>query len=64
MAVAWSKEVFLFRDDFRRCTDSGEYPLNLMLFVGLPENGWQDSYYTSIADLQDPRKALARWLAS
>lgn len=64
MAVAWGKEVFLFRDDFRRCTDSGEYPLNLMLFTGLSEKGWQDRYYTSISDLPDPRRALARWLAS
>ena len=30
MAVAWEKPVFLFRDDFRRCTDSKDYPLNLM----------------------------------
>ena len=23
LAIAWEKPVFLFRDDFRRCTDSG-----------------------------------------
>ncbi len=63
MAVAWGREVFLFRDDFRRCTDSGEYPLNLMLFAGLPEKGWRDRYYTGIDDLRDPDGALARWLA-
>ena len=39
MAIAWTKPVFLFRDDFRRCTDSEVYPLNLMLFTGLPEDG-------------------------
>jgi len=39
MAIAWEKAVFLFRDDFRRCTDSEAYPLNLMLFTGLPEAG-------------------------
>ena len=32
MAIAWEKPVFLFRDDFRRCTDSEAYPLNLMVF--------------------------------
>ena len=37
MAIAWHKPTFLFRDDFRRCTDSEVYPLNLMLFAGLPE---------------------------
>ena len=40
MAIAWGKAVFLFRDDFRRCTDSEAYPLNLMVFTGLPEVGW------------------------
>ena len=62
MAIAWKKPVFLFRDDFRRCTDSEEYPLNLMLFTGLPEKGWEDSCYASLDELSDPRKALARWL--
>jgi hypothetical protein len=36
IAIALGKAIFLFRDDFRRCTDSGEYPLNLMIFAGLP----------------------------
>ena len=54
--------VFLFRDDFRRCTDSEGYPLNLMLFTGLPETGWEASWYASIEEIADPGKALARWL--
>ena len=62
MAIAWGKPVFLFRDDFRRCTDSEGYPLNLMVFTGLPEKGWEESWYTSIGELPDPGKALARWL--
>ncbi len=62
MAIAWKKPVFLFRDDFRRCTDSEGYPLNLMVFAGLPETGWEASWYTSIGELADPDKALARWL--
>lgn len=62
MAVAWDKPVFLFRDDFRRCTDSEAYPLNLMLFTGLPEVGWQAYWYGSLNEIAAPDKALARWL--
>ena len=62
-AIALKKKTFLFRDDFRRCTDSEDYPLNLMLFTGLPEDGWRDYFYTSLAELTAPDKALARWLA-
>ena len=61
MAIALGKPTFLFRDDFRRATDSEHYPLNLMLFTGLPERGWQDYYYTSVEEIQSPGKALARW---
>ena len=63
MAIALGKPTFLFRDDFRRATDSGEYPLNLMLFTGLPRDGWQDYYYTSLEEITSPEKALARWAA-
>lgn len=62
-AIALKKKTFLFRDDFRRCTDSEDYPLNLMLFTGLPEDGWRDYFYTSLAELVAPDKALVRWLA-
>ena len=41
MAIALGKPTFLFRDDFRRVTDSEQYPLNLMLFTGMAEEGWQ-----------------------
>lgn len=61
MAIALGKPTFLFRDDFRRVTDSEEYPLNLMLFTGLPEKGWRGFYYTSVEEIADPSKALARW---
>jgi nucleoside 2-deoxyribosyltransferase len=62
MAIAWQKPVFLFRDDFRRCTDSETYPLNLMLFTGLPQTGWEAYWYASINEIADPDKALVRWL--
>ncbi len=62
MAIAWHKPTFLFRDDFRRCTDSEVYPLNLMLFAGLPEIGWEAHWYSAVEEIADPGKALARWL--
>ncbi len=62
LAIAWGKPTFLFRDDFRRCTDSEVYPLNLMLFTGLPEAGWEAYWYGSIEEIADPGKALAQWL--
>ncbi len=62
MAIAWEKPVFLFRDDFRRCTDSEAYPLNLMVFTGLPEAGWDAYWYGSVEEIADPGKALAGWL--
>jgi nucleoside 2-deoxyribosyltransferase len=61
-AIALGKPTFLFRDDFRRCSDSEDYPLNLMVFSGLPRTGWHDYLYGSIAELADPTKALMRWL--
>jgi len=30
IAIALKKAIFLFRDDFRNCSDSDQYPLNLM----------------------------------
>ncbi len=62
LAIAWGKPTFLFRDDFRRSTDSEEYPLNLMLFAGLPREGWEAYWYSSVEEIADPDKALARWL--
>lgn len=62
IAIALGKPTFLFRDDFRRCTDCEAYPLNLMLFTGLPEVGWEAFYYTSLDEIRSPEKALVRWL--
>ena len=61
MAIALKKPTFLLRDDFRRVCDSDQYPLNLMLFTGIPEEGWQDYFYTSVDEITSPEKALARW---
>jgi hypothetical protein len=54
--------VFVFRDDSLRCTDSETYPLNPMLFTGLPETGWKPYLYVSIDEIVNPEKALGRWL--
>ncbi len=62
VAIALGKPTFLFRDDFRRCTDSEAYPLNLMIFTGLPRLGWEDFYYTHLDDIGRSDKALVRWL--
>ncbi len=61
-AIALGKPTFLFRDDFRKCTDSEDYPLNLMLFAGLPSENWGDYFYTSLEEINSPDKALAHWL--
>ena len=62
VAIALGKPTFLFRDDFRRCTDSEDYPLNLMLFAGLPASNWENSFYTSIDEIKSPKKTLMSWL--
>ena len=61
MAIALGKPTFLFRDDFRCLSDSAEYPLNLMIFTGLPPDGWQDYYYTSLEEVTAPDRPLGRW---
>ena len=63
-AIALGKPTFLFRDDFRRCTDSEQYPLNLMVFAGLPERAWQKYLYSDVSDINDSHKALACWARS
>ena len=61
MAIALGKPTFLFRDDFRKATDSEEYPLNLMLYTGMPQQGWQLYCHSSIDEISDPQKALGQW---
>jgi nucleoside 2-deoxyribosyltransferase len=62
VAIALGKPTFLFRDDFRKCTDSDEYPLNLMIFLGLPYDSWSDYYYSSLDELDCKKKAIYKWL--
>jgi len=62
IAIALGKPTFLFRDDFRKCTDSDEYPLNLMIFLGIPYDSWNDYYYSSLDEIQNKNKAIYKWL--
>jgi len=64
VAIALGKPTFLFRDDFRKCTDSDELPLNLMLFIGIPYYSWKDYYYNSLDEIDSKNKALYKWLMS
>ena len=61
IAIALKKEIFLFRDDFRNCSDSNQYPLNLMLFIGLPKDNWKRYYFESLQELKSNKKGLMEW---
>ena len=61
IAIALKKEIFLFRDDFRNCSDSTHYPLNLMLFVGLPKESWSKNYFENLKDISSPKKNFINW---
>ncbi len=61
IAIALEKKIFLFRDDFRKCSDTNEYPLNLMLFLGLPSDNWQKFYFESIEDITSNKKGFLEW---
>ena len=62
IAIALGKPTFLFRDDFRKCTYSDEYPLNLMSFLGIPSELWNDYYFRSIDEIKNKKKAIYKWL--
>ena len=61
IAIAIKKEIFLFRDDFRNCSDSNQYPLNLMLFSGLPRDNWKKYYFESLEDIMNNKKGFVEW---
>ena len=61
IAIALKKEIFLFRDDFRKCSDSDQYPLNLMLFAGLSKNNWKKNYFESLEDIKSDEKNFLCW---
>jgi len=61
IAIALKKDIFLFRDDFRNCSDSDQYPLNLMLFLGLPRDKWENYYLESLQDIKSDQKGFITW---
>ena len=61
IAIALNKKIFLFRDDFRNCSDSNNYPLNLMLFLGLPKDDWQRYFLESLEDITSKKKNFLKW---
>ena len=61
IAIALKKKIFLFRDDFRNCSDSNQYPLNLMLFLGLPRDNWEKYYFESLQDIKSNKKGFVEW---
>ena len=64
IAIALKKKIFLFRDDFRNCSDSDQYPLNLMLFAGLPKKSWSRNYFETLKDINNPKKNFLNWAKS
>ena len=64
IAIALKKKIFLFRDDIRNCSDSDQYPLNLMLFLGLPRNNWDNYYFESLQDIKSNKKGFMEWAKS
>ncbi len=61
IAIALKKVIFLFRDDFRYCSDNNQYPLNLMLFLGLPKENWEKYYFESLKDINSDKKGFLDW---
>ena len=61
IAIALKKKIFLFRDDFRKCADSNQYPLNLMLFLGLPRDNWEKYYFQTLDDISSNKKGFLEW---
>ena len=62
IAIALKKNIFLFRDDFRSCADNNQYPLNLMLFLGLPRDNWEKYYFESLEDIKSKNKGFIEWI--
>ena len=59
IAVAFGQPTFLFRDDFRKSTDSDEYRLDLMIFLGIPADSWN---YYYLEEIDCKKKAIYKWL--
>ena len=56
ISIALNKEIFLFREDFRNCSDNYQYPLNLILITGLPKEMWSRHYFEKLEDITSSKK--------
>ena len=64
VSIALGKTTFLFRDDFRKCTDSDESPPNLMVFTGIPLILCIDYYYCSLDEIENKNKSIDNCLGN
>ena len=63
MAIAWQKPVFLFRDDFRRCTDSESLPAQSnAVYRSAGTRLGECLVQIRLTRSPHPDKALAQWL--
>ena len=61
LAIAWEKPVFLFRDDFRRCTDSEVYPrrTRMMEPPAIPVDDWEAAWKLELEETLSPKRRAA-----
>ena len=62
ISIVLNKEIILFRDNFRNCSDSDQYLLNLMLNLGLSKDSWSKNYFESLEDINNPKKNFLNWV--
>ena len=48
----------------KNCSDSNQYPLNLMLFAGLCRKEWSKNYLESLEDIKSKKKNFLKWSKS
>ena len=64
IASALKKEIFLFRDDFRNCSDTDQYPPNLKLFAGLSKENWSRNYFENLEYINNTKMNFINCLQS
>ncbi len=61
ITIELKKEIVLFRVDFRDCSDSNQYQLNLMLFFGLPRKKFAKNYFELLQLIKNKKKGFLKW---
>tara|TARA_Y100001968_G_scaffold297882_1_gene307328 strand:- start:251 stop:493 length:243 start_codon:yes stop_codon:yes gene_type:complete len=62
MAIALGKPTFLFTDEFRKCFDSNEYTLKLMILFVIMIEIWSDYCYRFLKKIESRKKAILKWV--